>query len=179
MLQLLISPARGWEDISAAGVAPGRLTRAGFYPLLAIAVISCLVKLIYKNDPAYTFIPALIAAVITFTKYFVTLFLASYAFSIFMPSIAGSANTHFKNLTCITYCLGILVLINILSNLLPIDLVIVAMLPLYVIFVVFKAARYLDVEDEREGQFMILSILTLIAPPYIISFIFNHLVHLT
>ena len=175
ILQLIISPARGWEDISAAGITPGVLTRRGFYPLLAITVISCMIKPLYHSAD-YSLISALISSIITFTRFFVTLFLASYAFSIFMPAIAGNANSQFKNLTCITYTLGALMLINLISNLLYLDLVIVTMLPLYVIFVVFKATRYLDVEQDHEGHFMMLALLTLIAPPYIISFLFNLLI---
>ena len=40
LVQLLLSPARGWEDISAKSPDPEEMTRKGLYPLIGIAAVS-------------------------------------------------------------------------------------------------------------------------------------------
>lgn len=172
ILQLVISPARGWEDVSSAGAQPDELTRRGLYPMLAIASLSCIIMLLY-HEPGYTLIEALQNAVITFTVYFVTLFIAGHAFTSFMPTISGNANSPLKNSTFIIFNLAILVTINIIDNLIPVDLVIVKILPAYVFYVMFRGIRYLDVAPDKTGQFMFLSVFSIGVPPFLLYFLFK------
>lgn len=172
ILQLIISPAKGWEDVSSAGIDPRELTRRGLYPLLAILAITCLIRPLYASIE-YSLVEALQNAIVSFTVYFATLFIAGAAFSTFMPTLTENAGSNFKNQSFVIFCLGILITINIISNLIPGDLVILKILPVYVIFVMFNGVRYLDVTSSKIGHFMFLAVLSIAAPPYILSFFFN------
>lgn len=172
IIQLFISPVKGWEDVSAAGIAPSELTRRGLYPLLGILALTSIIRLLYHQYD-YTLVEALQNAIINFTVYFVTPFIAGAAFSSFMPRFSGVANTEFKNQSFIIFSVALLTIINIASNLLPVDHVITMILPLYVIFVMFRGIRYLDVEQNKAGYFMFLAVATIMAPPFVLSFLFK------
>ncbi len=172
IMQLLISPSKGWEDVSATGMTTMEITRKGFYPLLAVLAITFLIRLAY-NDLGYTLIDALQYAIIGFTSYFVTQFIAGYFFSIFIPSIGGNANSENKNTTYITFCLATLALINIVDNVIPVDFVLIKVLPVYVALIMFKATVYLDIRPNKIGQFMFLSVFSIGVPPFILSLLFK------
>lgn len=172
ILQLLISPSKGWEDVSATGTPPAEITRRGFYPLLGVLAVTSLVRLVY-HDMGYTLVDALQNAIIAFTVYFVTMFIAGYCFSVFMPAIGGKANSLNKNSSYITFCLGTLALISIVANLIPVDLVLMKILPAYVAFIMFKATVYLDILPDKIGQFMFLSVFSIGVPPFLLTFLFK------
>lgn len=172
ILQLLISPSKGWEDVSATGTPPAEITRKGFYPLLGVLAATSLIRLAY-HDIGYSLVDALQNAIVSFTIYFVTLFIASYCFSMFMPTIGGKANSVNKNSSFIIFCLGTLALINLVANLIPVDLVLMKILPAYVAFIMFKATIYLDILPDKIGQFMFLSVFSIGVPPFLLSFLFK------
>ena len=50
LLQLIISPVNGWEDISHKGTDAKRLATEGLYPLLGITAISTFIRFFYDDD---------------------------------------------------------------------------------------------------------------------------------
>jgi hypothetical protein len=175
ILQLIISPARGWEDVSHSGQPSAELCRTGFYPLLATAAVSCLIRLFYDGDQA-TVISVMQDAIITFTAYFATFFIAQFAMTSCMSRLTDKNPTEQKISTFAIYNLSIMVLICIVANLLPIELEILKFLPAYVGFVIWKGVRYLDVNPDKVGQFMFLTVFTIIAPPFLLRFLFYQLI---
>lgn len=172
IIQLVISPAKGWEDVSHAGVPAASLCREGFYPLLAVAAVSCVFRLFYDHVET-SMVTVLQQAIVTFTVYFATLFFAGYVLTANLGRFCDVEPSEQKISTFVIYCLAILVVINILANVIPIELSIVEILPAYVIFVIYKAMRYLDVKESRIGQFMFLAVFTIVVPPFLLSFLFK------
>lgn len=171
IIQLVISPAKGWEDVSHAGLQPAELTRRGLYPMLAVLAVASMINLAYYDH--FTLIEGLQTAIAKFTSYFVTLFIAQYLFSIFMPGIAGNAGSTFKDNSFVIYSLSTLIFLTIITFLIPGNLAILKIIPALTIFVMFKGARYLDVKEEKMGHFMFLSVFSIGVPPYLLSFLFN------
>lgn len=172
IIQVIINPARGWEDISNAGEKPASICHDGFYPLLAVCAVSCIVKLIY-DEIDYTFVVALQEAIVSFTIYFATLFFAGYVFGATMQRLADKQPSENKNSIFIIYNLSILVLINTIANLLPIELVIIDIFPLYVCFIIYKGGRYLDVSEERSSYFLLMAISAIIVFPFLLKLLFR------
>lgn len=172
IIQLVIYPAKGWEDVSNAATKPEVLCHDGFYPLLAACAVSCLIKLIY-NDIEYTFVSALQEAIITFTIYFATLFFAGYAFGTTMQKMTDKHPSENKNSVFIIYNLSILVLLNLISNLLPVELVIIDIFPLYVGFIIFKGVRYLDIAEDKISHFLFMAVSSIILFPFLLKLLFK------
>lgn len=50
LIQLIISPAKGWEDIAAVGEEPRKICSDGFYPLLGLTACSVFTRRLYDSD---------------------------------------------------------------------------------------------------------------------------------
>ena len=49
LFQLILSPSRGWEDLSHDGADPDELLRRGLYPLTGITALSEFLQLFYSR----------------------------------------------------------------------------------------------------------------------------------
>lgn len=174
LFQLIISPARGWEDVSHAGTPYDELTSRGLYPLLGVAAISVFVSAFYNHD--LTFIRLLQGAIIIFVKFFITYFIAVALFSLAAPKMSDGELNEKKGHTFIIYNIGLLALYNIIENILPIQLSFVQFLPLYSAIIIWKGARYLAIREDSMLQFTLFGIFSIIVPPYLISWIFNSII---
>lgn len=103
LIQLIISPAKGWEDIAAVGEEPRKICSDGFYPLLGLTACSVFIRRLYDSDLGL--VTMIQGAIITFVEYFVTYFLASFLFSIFLGKVIdGELNE--KNITHLPYTIS-------------------------------------------------------------------------
>ena len=50
MMQLLLVPVRGWEDVSSASPDPDEMLRKGLYPLMGVAALSEFVSFFYVRE---------------------------------------------------------------------------------------------------------------------------------
>lgn len=169
--QLLVSPDKGWEDISHAGKPYDRLATEGLYPLLGIAAVTVFLGYFYDND--FTLIQLLQKAIIMFVKFFVTYFLAGAIFNIFVPKMVGGELNEKKSHTFIIYNVAMLALFAIIENCMPLQLAFIKFLPLYSAILIWKGARYLGVNSESVLEFSILGVASIIIPPFLFSWIFN------
>lgn len=172
ILQLVVNPSRGWEDVSHDAEEPSTLCRDGFYPLLAVAALSC-VGGFWKIDSSTSFIAVIQNAIITFTAYFATMFFAQFVMGATMGKISGKEPSQRKIDTVVIYALAIMALITILLNIIPIDLAVLKFLPVYVGFILYKSMPYMAVDTEKTGHYMFLTVFTIIVPPYLLDFLFD------
>lgn len=172
ILQLIISPAKGWEDVASAGTLPVTLCRVGFYPLLAVTALTCVFRLFYDHLDT-SMVIVLQDAIITFTVYFATLFFAQFVLSTTLGKYCDTEPSEHKVSTFVIFVLATLAIFNILENIVPVEIAIVKILPAYAIFIIYKGARYLDVKPDKIGQYMFLTVFTVLAPPYLLSFLFK------
>lgn len=173
-LQLIVSPAKGWEDISHAGLPVAKLTSDGLYPFLGITALSVFITGFYNSDT--TLIQLIQGAIITFVKYFVTYFLAIAMFASLVKKMVDGDLNDKKSQTFILYNVGLLALYNIIGNCLPVQLSIVQFLPLYSAIIIWKGARYMAVKQELAFQFSLLGIAVIILPPYLLDWIFSSII---
>lgn len=174
LFQLIISPGRGWEDVSHAGISPEELTSRGLYPLLGVTAVSVFVTAFYTNDTS--FIHLIQTAIISFVKFFITYFIAVALFSLAATKMSDNGMNEKKSHTFIIYNIGLLALYNIIENILPIQLSFIQFLPLYSAIIIWKGARYLAIREDNMLQFTLFGIFSIIVPPYLISWIFNSII---
>ncbi len=174
LIQLIISPSKGWEDIAAVGEEPGKLCSDGFYPLVGVTACTVFVQRFYDVD--LSLVTLIQGAIITFVKYFVSYFLASFIFSFFLGKMVDSGDLNEKKYhTFVIYNLSLLSLITIVANCLPMELSIVQFLPVFTIVVMWFGRRYLAIKEDSSFNFIFLSALSLLVAPYLIGRVFNML----
>ncbi len=81
MMQLLLVPVRGWEDVSSASPDPDEMLRKGLYPLMGVAALSEFVSFFYVRELSLATV--LVRAVVDFGAYFVSLFIARLIFDVY------------------------------------------------------------------------------------------------
>ena len=171
LLQLIISPTNGWEDISHKGSDAKRLASEGLYPLLGIAAISTFIRFFYDND--LTLISLIQHSIVVFVQFFVTYFIALFTFSLHLGKLIEGEINEKRSMTYITYSIAVLAFIKIIENCIPINFSLMEFLPIYAAIIMWRGDRYMAVKKEKQGFFITLFIFSIIVPPYLINYLFN------
>jgi len=163
LIQLVLSPARGWEDISAAAQTPAEVQRRGYCPWLAVTALSELVPLLYR--PGLTLWAALEAAIAVAGAMFVSVYLARVILDITLRGHVDGEVSPSRTGVFVLYTVGLVCLYRVVANLLPAALTLVHFLPLLSVPAIFKAARYVGVRSDSEMAFVGLSAIAVIVLP--------------
>lgn len=169
LLQLILSPAKGWEDIAQRNPDPEELLRTGLYPLLGLTAATEFLALFWVRHVGLGDI--LMRALAGFGSYFVAIFIAKLIFELYLKRVTDGAPDQNRAFTLIVMGIGLMVLIQLISNCLPWNLVLLKFLPLYAILIIYKANDYVHVRRDEELRFLGISAGALVAVPLIIYYL--------
>jgi len=168
LFHLILSPSRGWEDVAQYDPDPQRLMTSGLYPVFAMAAVSVFIAGFY--DQSFTFVGLLQRSIITFVQYFISYYIAQFVFAMFIRRYAVDGEVSDSRVgVFISIGLGLMAVLAVIMNCLPVELSLVQFLPVYVAVILWKGASYLNVRDDRISGFVILSVLSVIAPVYLLA----------
>ena len=120
LFQLILSPAKGWEDVSASVSSSESLVKDGFYPLLGIASLTEFVRLFYYGNGG--FVTVLELAIALAGSYFISYYISRMLLEHYLKShVGGDINPTKINIFSL-YALGMLLIIEIIENVMPTDL---------------------------------------------------------
>ncbi len=175
MLQLILSPARGWEDIASSPSQRHEALRRGLMPLIAIAALSVFCRAFYMIHPDFRHLIPI--AVVCFLQYFLTYYLSLALLMSYLPRITGSGGVNEQKLSeFLCFSIGMMVMIGIIDNLLPMTLTLVEFLPLYVAVVMYKGHVFMEISNEGIGRFIGASVFSVIVPIYLIEKIMSNFI---
>lgn len=167
ILQLILSPARGWEDISASGDEPSELCRTGLYPILGVLALSNFIQLFYGR---IDLVQALERAVIDFGIYFACYFLGALILEQTIGSMVQGEINRRKIDTVSVYAMALMAITGIIPNCLPAPLSLMIILPVFVALVVYKSYRYLTISRDDDVRFLLISACALVALPFTLRY---------
>lgn len=173
LVQLILAPRNGWEDIESEGCEPEWAFAHGLVPLAAIASLSTFMAKVYHHDLLWTTL--IQKAIVVFAAFFAAIYVAEFFFSMFFLSDIDTSLDTRRIRSFLIYSLSVMAFMTAIINCVPFSPVLV-LLPLYSIVVMRKGARYLSVLPARVGHFMMLSIFSVFAPPFLIIFLFGLLI---
>ncbi len=170
MIQLILSPARGWEDVASHSISGRHALTRGLLPLMALAGLSVFGGALYEVHPQFG--KLLTGAVACFVQYFLTYYLSLAVLMSYLPRITADGATD-ENRVALFLCfaVGMMCVIGIVANLLPMTLTLVEFLPLYVAVVMYKGRDFLNVKSDVVGGFVGVTVLSVIVPVYLIGMI--------
>lgn len=163
MIQLILSPQRGWEDISESAVAPEVLCRRGFYPWLAVVGLSEFLRLFY--DFSLSVLTLAEHAVAMAGALFASLYLGRLFLEAIFPRYISDKANPIKIYIFTIYLTGLIGLYHIISCAMPARLTLLHFLPLLSLLVIFRSARYMDVPEGNTVTFLCLSAVAVIVVP--------------
>lgn len=170
ILQLLLAPAKGWEDVSESAANPQELFKRQVLPLLGVAALSILVRLIYNYDLQIIWL--LVKAMVIFVSFFVSFFLALVVFKSYFHYFCEGDPNERRFTTVIAYSISLLAIAEIVCNILPVNLGLQYLLPLAVALIFWKADVYLRVRPDRDMPYALFGLCVVILPSAIIRSIF-------
>lgn len=177
--RLFLSPQNGWEDLDVAMTARSSKTRlrtlyrAGFLPLLIVASLSVFVRLFYAGNPG--FLGLLQMGIIWFTALFVGYHVAVFVLSLSIKKllpVGTGVETARLNLLAM-FAISMLAAIALLANVVKVHLVIIDVLPVYVVFVLWRSSRFVGVEPKDEGLYTLVSSVATIGVVYMLRVLFD------
>lgn len=171
MLQLVLAPVKGWEDVSADGFESRTLLVRGLIPFIALVSLTVFMRMVYNPDASAVVL--LQQAILCFVKFFVTYFLASFAFTFYLPVVVDGELSMKKCHTFIIYGVGLLALCALIRNFMPVDMALVLVMPLYVLYILWRGLHYMSISFNGVGTFLLLVIFAVIVPPYLIQYLFD------
>lgn len=171
MFQLILSPGNGWEDIETANENPRVIAQTAYYPLIAITSASVFIQGLYHQY--IPFLVLFLRMLVTFLVYFLAYFFGTFILSIFVESTLNGRYSERKCQTFTLYTLGLLALISLIINCLPVTSMMLFFLPFYVALIQWKATKYMDIKEQKVGIFMIIAIFGVLLPLYFFYFLFS------
>ena len=175
-MQLMLSPSHAWEDISAEDASPEKLISTGLYPMMAIMLVTAIVNGVFAIG-SFDIVRQLQIAIAQFIALFVALYVGRTVIETFLPRYNESGeNDPVGATTVAVYATGIMTVIQIVENLIPVELIVIKFLPAFAALIVWKAQTYLDLVPERSGYFMVIAIGALIVPVLLVNLVMGLLI---
>lgn len=172
LLELVLSPTKGWEDVALDDRQhPGRILSPQYYILIAVVSLSWIVQGCYHG---YGWITVCELVVMTFATFFAGYFLGTFVMSVSLESLVEhgepdeSATRRFVILG-----LSLLAIILLISNLLPTTTPLLWFLPVYILVILWKGARYLRVNPRKGGAFTIMAFISVLLPVAVLGWLFK------
>ena len=176
LAQLVLSPSRGWEDVSAQLTPPARLASRGMMPIVWAAAAAWFLQPLYAEGAA-GWGGALVMAMATVASYIITYHVLGQVFlSVCDPLTDGGTASSHKFYTAEAYVLGLLAVCQTLVNALPWQMELLYILPAGVSLVLWKAERYLGIKEENTIKFYAWGCCLIVLPPYLIQGLFKILI---
>ncbi|HJE39082.1 MAG: hypothetical protein C7K11_02185 [Candidatus Amulumruptor caecigallinarius] len=176
MLQLILSPRNGWEDISLDDDRRTYPTAASYYTFIGVVAASWIVQWAYHPD--YFHVAKLIELVIvTYAVFFVCYFVGTFVMSVALETLVkpGIDIDEHRTRTFTLYALALLSAVLLLGLLLPATTPVIWFLPLYVLVIMWKGARYLRISKHKIRSFVTTALLGVLVPPMLLGLLFKYL----
>lgn len=162
VIQLILSPKNGWEDLARQNPSPQTLLNKGFYPLLFLSVASEFLGMVYHHD---TLAVAIVSAVADFGAYFLGVYLTRLVLSLSLEKFCDEVPDFSVIETFSVVSVGLMVFFRIIDNVVPWNIMLLKFLPLYVVLVLSKSATYLGVRRDNDMRFLLLASAVVVAAP--------------
>lgn len=171
LLNTMINPTEGWKKIRRMNPTPEKVGASCFYPLSAVAAIAAFCGFIYDGNAELKSI--LTKAMITFGSLFFGNFLSLGIMKFILPKdYRNLPDTQFvKVLTMLM--LSTLALFIVLDYLLPMMEPLIVFMPLWTVYLISKATRFLKVSTEKSMTVTVVMSIAIIGAPCLIAWILD------
>lgn len=170
MLQLVLSPRNGWSDIAQENARPQSLMDHGFYPVLALVALTAFGHGLYGPDP-FSYGEQLQEAIVQVAALFGSLMLSRALTDALLTRLTDATADEVRRATMCIYCLSLVGVIYIITNLCPIPLSVLWFLPAIVAIVAWQSREYLQVSRFKNGIFIAFGVVTVVAIPIAIEWL--------
>lgn len=171
---MLLSPARGWEDISEAARTPEEIQRRGFAPWIGICAAGEFMRLFHESEATFTSV--LQSAIAIAGSLFISVYIGRLFLDLTMPRHVNAKLNVVKVSVFTYYTVGMIGFYSIISNTLPASMTFLHFLPFLSLLIIFKSTRFLDIPKEKTVTFMCLASVAVIILPIATSALLSFII---
>lgn len=180
LFQLIISPEHGWEDIDeeleTGVISPAREYTHAFLPLIALCSATSFARMLFMNSPG--FLGCVQNMIVCFVSLFLAYHIGVYAYTSTLdrlrtPDTDASPD---RERLAVMHCVAIIGFIAVLGNVIRVSLALVEFLPIYVIFILWKSCKFLQIDQNQVGFYMLMATFSILGPAYVLTFLFENIV---
>lgn len=165
MLSILSNPVEGWKNFKRGKFKEEKVASTCFYPLAALASVSEFAAYFYNSELSLN--ELLVPAIVIFISFFFGYFTVILTAGLLMPKAGGKAISKNFGKTFVMINMSTLALFYILYELMPMLGPVLAFLPLWTIYIIFKGIKFLRIPKEKETSAAgMMSFLTIGAPMF-------------
>ncbi len=168
IIQLIISPDNGWDDIKRTSV-PARAVLGAIWSI-GIATLSPWIKLLYSSDISW--LRLIQESIIIGVSYGLAYFLAGILMNTWIPMINGGEDSKDRITIFNSYIISTLLVQVLITNVLPLSFAILSIWPIYVAVIIWRGMKYMEIEEKDAGKFITASIVALIGPAFLLYRLF-------
>ena len=167
LLQLVLAPSNGWEEVSHDGAEPERLAADGLYPLMGLAAATVFIQGCY--DKIYDVTSLLQRAMVVFMSLFISYWAGAALMDNYINRFTDTDISSKLTRTVTIYIISLLAVIQVIENLVPVEFTVIRFLPAFAAIVLWKATAYLSIRKADEGLYIIFALGVLIIPWMLIN----------
>lgn len=168
IILVIISPKVGWDSVNQSGIPSSTLLARVFFPLLGLLALSAFVPRVYDSTLEWTTLVT--SAILQCAAFFFNYYISSYLLSGFYPEITKTQAGMSRLNSYIIHILSYLILLNLISNVMPIDFTPVLFLMVYVLWIATQGTEYLGIKPEKKTKFVLLASVFMLLAPIFINF---------
>lgn len=172
MVQLVISPDNGWEDVLQSSNPLRARYMMGW--MIVLAALSCSISMIYF--PHITLLTVVQRAIVTMVVYWATVFIADFVLSWAFPRFGDGVLDERAMSIVISYTVSLLTLQTMLSSLLPMTFAMLELWPVYVVVILWRAMKCLRFGSVVTGRYLVAVIIAFILPSQLLMRAFNYFI---
>lgn len=172
MIQLIISPDNGWEDVMRSSNPLKARYMMGWF--IVIAALAGGISLLYPVHP-----PLLVLcqrAIAIFVVSWATVFFADFVITLALPRLDEGVMDPRNVSIMISYTVSLLAIQQLLSALIPMTFAMLELWPVYVVVILWRAMKSLELEPGVTGKYLLTVIIAFILPSQLLMRVFNYFV---
>lgn len=176
LFKIMFNPVEGWKSLRRNKKGIESLQSGCFYPLLALLAMSKFADYFYSVNIGLS--QLVTEAVIAFVSFFFAQFCVPMILTWVFPKEFGKHVDSKFGKEYIIVALSTLTLFSIIINILPMIWPILIFLPIWTLYIMFKAVRFFQLDNKVEMKFFVISGASVIGVPLLIEWGLNSILNL-
>ncbi len=168
--QFIFYPASAWRMVDNSGYESD-IQRGYLLPLILTGMLTGILGRFFGHPFE---VQAMIKiATVTFLSYYVGFFVAAYFIRGFILKMYDESIDWKKIFHFTAYSFTVILVVNIIIGLIPVDAFFLRIFNLYTIFIVAQGAFILNIKEEEQSRFAIVVSIIILLCPFVIRYLMN------
>lgn len=170
IIRLIFSPANAWKEIKETGY-DGNIQKDYVLPLILTGTLAAVLG--YSFNRSFDIQAVIKIISIIFLSNYIGFFAAAYLIRLFIHKMYDQEIDWKRILHFTGYSFTVMLVINIIVGLIPVDAFFLKVFNIYTVVVVLHGSAVLGITKEEQSRFAIAATIIILICPFIVKFLMN------